>query len=236
LAQAACAAWSLLAVAGGLLRGGRSALLALIPDPTAGTAAAATAATMTAFLLLLSVAGAGIGAIGGNQLFRIIRLLVRRGRPLRVAAIVTGVLLSAIGVLLFAVALALRVLVALLLAGILVLAHLAVTMTALLIVTAVLWRLVAAMAMAGERSREALAYVLHIDVGDRDFASADSRALALVLRRNDPIVVIGMLQEVLRGNAVTGSAGIACELKILLEDLIGIAADPDVGAGAGAIE
>jgi hypothetical protein len=88
------------------------------------------------------------------------------------------------------------------------------------------------MPVAGKRGRETLAHVLHVDVGDRDFASADSRSLALVLRRHDPIVVIGMLEEVLRGNAIAGGAGIACELQILLEHLIGVAADPDVGAAA----
>jgi hypothetical protein len=40
-----------------------------------------------------------------------------------------------------------------------------------------------------------------------------------------------MLEEVLGGNAVAGGAGIACELKILLQDLIGIAANPNVGTG-----
>src|SRR5690242_1603233 len=90
------AVWSLLAVAGRLLRGcRRSTLFALVSDPAAGTAAAATAATMTAFLLLLSVARAGIGLIGGDQLFRIIRLLVRG----RLAAIVAGAPVSAIGIL-----------------------------------------------------------------------------------------------------------------------------------------
>jgi hypothetical protein len=44
--------------------------------------------------------------------------------------------------------------------------------------------------------------------------------------------MIGMLEEVLRRDAVADSAGIARELQILLEHLIGVAADPDVGTRA----
>jgi hypothetical protein len=73
---------------------------------------------------------------------------------------------------------------------------------------------------------------VHIDLGDGDFATADPRALALVVRRHDPIIVIGVLEKVLRRNSVAGSAGVARELKILLEDLIGVASDPNVGARA----
>jgi hypothetical protein len=125
---------------------------------------------------------------------------------------------------------------ALLLAGILVLAHLAIAVTtalliARLVVPAML-RLIAAMAVARERRREPLAHVLHVDVGDRDFASADSGTLAFILRRHDAVIVVGMLEEVLRRDAVTGRAGVARELQIFLEHLIGVAAHPDVGAAA----
>ena len=231
----ACAAWSLLAVAGRLLRSGWSALFALVPDPPAWTAAAATAATMTTFLLL-TIPRAGIRAVGGDQLFRIIRLLIRSDEALPVAAVITGTLVAtAIGVLRFAATLTqlvvLLVRVMLLLAGILVLAHLAVAVTALLVVAGML-RLVAAMTVAGECRREALAHILHVDVGHRDFAAADSRPLAFVLRCDDSIVMVGMLQEVLSSHTVSGGAGIARELEVLLEDLKGIAADPNIGSAA----
>jgi hypothetical protein len=212
-----CAGWSLLVVAGRRLRHRWAALFALAPDAASRTAAAATATAVMPAFLLLSVARAGIGGVTGEQLFRIIRLLVRSHKALAIATIVAGTLVFAIGVLRFAAALALRILlVVLLLSGALVWTHLAVAMTALLIVGGVLLLFVAAMTMARERRGEALADVRHIDVGDRDFASADSRSLALVLRRYHAIIMIGMLEEVLRRHAVAGGTGIACELKILL--------------------
>jgi hypothetical protein len=117
-------------------------------------------------------------------------------------------------------------------AGILVRPHLAVAVTALLVVRGMLLLLIAAgMTVAGHGGGEALA-IVHVDVGDRDFTSADSRALAFALCRHDSIVVIGVLQEVLRRDTITGCAGIAGELKILLEHLIGIAADPNIGTRA----
>jgi hypothetical protein len=234
----ACAGWSLLAFAGGRGRGGRSALLAFVPDPATWTAAAATGATLTGFLRLLPVLRRGIG---GGQLLRIIRLLIRRHEALLVAAISAGALVSTvIGILRFAAILALLVgmiRMALLVAGILIRAHLAVAVIApLLMVTTAMLRLLAAMTMTRERGREALTHVLHIEVGDRDFASTDSRPLAFVLRRHDSIIVVGVLQEVLRRDAIASGAGIARELEILLEHLIGVAAYPDIGCGAGAVE
>src|SRR4051812_43766970 len=88
------------------------------------------------------------------------------------------------------------------------------------------------MTMARHRRGETLADVVHIDLGNRDFAPADSRTLPLVVCRHHAKIVIGVLEKVLRRNPVAGSAGVACELKILLEDLIGVAADPNVGTRA----
>lgn len=76
------------------------------------------------------------------------------------------------------------------------------------------------------RRRQALAHVLHIDVGDRQFTAADARPLALVHRAEDAVIVIGMLQEVFRRDAVAGGAGVAGELQVFLQDLVGIAANP----------
>jgi hypothetical protein len=110
------ASWSLLAVAGRLLRRRRIALFALIPDAPSGTAAAATPAAVPA-LLLLSVARTCIGGVSREQIFRIIRLLVRSGKALPIATAIGGTLVSAIGVLRFAAALALRILLMVLLLG-----------------------------------------------------------------------------------------------------------------------
>ncbi|GAB2179297.1 hypothetical protein DLREEDagr8_48550 [Dongia sp. agr-C8] len=183
-----------------------------------------------AAILLLPLARTGIGTVGRDQLFGIIRLLIRRDEALPVATILAGALVAAVDVLRLTTTLTLLVRMVLL-AGILVRAHLAVAVAALLIFAAML-RLVATMTMTRERRREALAHVLHVDIRDGDFPPADSRPLTFVLRRHDPVIVIGMLQEILRGNAVAGGAGIACELQILLEDLIGVAADPDIGSRA----
>jgi len=79
-----------------------------------------------------------------------------------------------------------------------------------------------------ERRRQALAHVLHIDVGDRKFATAHARPLAVIHGAQHTIVMVGMLQEILGGDAVTGRARVARELKILFEDLVGIAADPQL--------
>src|SRR3954469_17568027 len=90
----------------------------------------------------------------------------------------------------------------------------------------------AGMTMARHRRGEALADVVHIDFGNRDFATANSRALPLAVCRHHPEIVIGVLEKILRRNPVTGSAGVARELKILLEHLIGVAPDPNVGTRA----
>jgi hypothetical protein len=79
-----------------------------------------------------------------------------------------------------------------------------------------------------ERRRQALAHVLHVHVGDRKLATAHARPLAVVHRAQHAIVMVGMLQEVLGSDAVAGRARVARELKILFEDLVGIAADPQL--------
>ena len=228
----------LLGLARSGLRGRCAArLFAFAPDASAGTTPAATAAAM-ATLLLLAVPGCGIGAVGRQQLLRIGGLLIRSN--IARVAIRLRITISAIGVLRFGRVLALRVLMLRMLsvrvAGVLVRAHLAVAVTALLVLRGMLLLLIAAgMTVAGHGGGEALA-IVHVDVGDRDFTSADSRALAFALCRHDSIIVVGMLQEILRRDSVTGCAGIACELEILLEHLIGVAAHPDIGTVAGAVE
>jgi hypothetical protein len=90
----------------------------------------------------------------------------------------------------------------------------------------------AGMAVTGERRGKALAHILHVHIGDRNLATADPRSLALIHRGDHAIIVIGMLQEILRRHAVSGGTGIARELQIFLENLIGVAADPDIRPGA----
>lgn len=224
-----CAGAPLLRLAGRRLRGRcGSRFFAFAPDPAAGTAAAATAAA--APILLLSVPWTGIGTVGGRCLFRIIGLVLRGSIACSVTGVVAGRRVPAVGALRFGRALALLIRG---LARILIRMRLAVAVTALLVVRGMLLFVAAAgMTVAGHRGREPLVDVLHIDVGDRDFTAADSRALALIHGRDDAVVMVGMLEKVLRRHAVAHRAGISRELQILLKDLIRIAADPDVGAGA----
>jgi hypothetical protein len=83
-----------------------------------------------------------------------------------------------------------------------------------------------------ERRRQALTDILDIDVGDREFAPAHARPLAVIHGAQHAIIVVGMLQKVLRGNPVAGGARIARELQILLQNLIGVAADPQLLSAA----
>jgi hypothetical protein len=73
------------------------------------------------------------------------------------------------------------------------------------------------------RGRQALADILHVDVGDRQFTTADPRPLPVIHRRQDAVIVIGVLQEILRRHPIAGGAGIAGELEIFLQNLIGVA-------------
>jgi hypothetical protein len=77
-----------------------------------------------------------------------------------------------------------------------------------------------------------LAHILHIDIGDRQFATADPRALALSLRRDHAVIVFGMLQIVFRCDTVTGNTGIARHLQIFFQDLMRIAPDANIRAVA----
>lgn len=77
-----------------------------------------------------------------------------------------------------------------------------------------------------ERGGQALAHVLHIDVGDGQFAPAHARTLAVIHRAQHTIVMVGMLQEILRGDPIARRSRIACELQIFFQDLEGIAPDP----------
>lgn len=52
------------------------------------------------------------------------------------------------------------------------------------------------------------------------------------LRQHDPIVMFGMLEKILRADAVARSIGIAGQLAIPLEDMAGRAADFYIGAVA----
>lgn len=76
------------------------------------------------------------------------------------------------------------------------------------------------------RRGQTLAHVLDIDVGHRQLAAADPWPLAVVHRAEDAIIVIGMLQEVFCRHPVAGGAGVAGELKVFFQDLVGIAAHP----------
>jgi hypothetical protein len=79
-----------------------------------------------------------------------------------------------------------------------------------------------------ERGGQALAHILHIDVGDGQFTPAHARPLAIIHRAQHAIIMVGMLQEILGGDAVAGRSRIACELQIFFQDLVGIAANPQL--------
>jgi len=79
-----------------------------------------------------------------------------------------------------------------------------------------------------ERGRQALAHILDIDIGDRELASASPRALAVIHRAQHAIVMVSMLQEVLSSNPVARGARVARELQVFFEDLVGIAANPQL--------
>jgi len=57
-------------------------------------------------------------------------------------------------------------------------------------------------------------------------------ALVLAVRANHAIIVLGMLIEVLRGDAVAGGTRVARHCEIFLENLIRIAADANIGPAA----
>ena len=73
-----------------------------------------------------------------------------------------------------------------------------------------------------------MAHILHIDVGDGQFTPAHARPLAVIHRAQHAIIMVGMLQEILGGDPVAGRSRIARELQILFQDLVGIAADPQL--------
>jgi hypothetical protein len=79
-----------------------------------------------------------------------------------------------------------------------------------------------------ERRRQALAHVLNIDVGDGKLATAHARPLAVIHGAQHTIVMVGMLQEILGSDPVASRTRVARELKILFQDLVGIAADPQL--------
>ena len=79
-----------------------------------------------------------------------------------------------------------------------------------------------------ERGGQALAHILHVDVGDGELAPAHARPLAVIHRAQHAIIMVGMLQEVLGGDPVAGRSRIARELQIFFQDLVGIAADPQL--------
>jgi hypothetical protein len=74
-----------------------------------------------------------------------------------------------------------------------------------------------------KRGGQTLADVLHVDVGDGELTAADARPLAVVHRRQDPVVMVGVLKKVLCRDPVTGRPRVTRELQILVEHLIGIA-------------
>jgi hypothetical protein len=76
-----------------------------------------------------------------------------------------------------------------------------------------------------EGGRQALAHVLHVDVGDRQFTSAHAWPLAVIHGTQHAIIMVRVLQEVFGGDAVAGGTGIACQLQVLLKHLVGIAAN-----------
>lgn len=89
---------------------------------------------------------------------------------------------------------------------------------------------IARLTMSGiERRREALIAVLDIDFGDGNVAPADPRPLTFLHRSDHSIVMVGMLEEILRGDPVTRRAGVARQLQVFLQDLIGVASDADLG-------
>jgi|GEM_PF-5273960 len=83
-----------------------------------------------------------------------------------------------------------------------------------------------------ECRREALAHILHIDIGDRQFATADPWTLAFSLRRDHAVIMFGMLQVVFRCDTVTGNTGIARHLQVFFQDLMRIAPDANIRAVA----
>jgi hypothetical protein len=63
-----------------------------------------------------------------------------------------------------------------------------------------------------ERSGQALAYILDVDVRDREFASAHARPLAVIHGAQHTVIMVRVLQEILGRDPVTGRAGIARKL------------------------
>jgi hypothetical protein len=83
-----------------------------------------------------------------------------------------------------------------------------------------------------ERCRQTLADVLHIDIGDRQVASVDARALPLGLRRNHSVIMFCMLQIIFCRHAIANNTGITRHLQIFFENLMGIATYPRLRAVA----
>ena len=81
-----------------------------------------------------------------------------------------------------------------------------------------------------KRSRQALADILDIDIGNRQVAAADAGTLALGLGGDHAIIVLGVLQIIFRCHAIALHAGIARHLQISFENLVGIATNPNLRA------
>lgn len=79
-----------------------------------------------------------------------------------------------------------------------------------------------------KRCREALAHILYIDIGDRQFTTADAGPLSFGLCRNRTVIMLCMLQIVFSSDTVSDNAGIASHLQIFFQNLVGISADPNI--------
>jgi hypothetical protein len=69
------------------------------------------------------------------------------------------------------------------------------------------------------------------DIGRRDRAWCWLR-ITVAAGVADPKIVLGVLVEIFGGNPVPGGRGFPCQGDVSLEDLLGGATDPDLGAVA----
>jgi len=160
-----------------------------------------------------------------------------------VAALVAGVLMLRLMIAPLLLMTALLMIAALLMATLLLAALVAATLAVALMVAALLVATLMVATLAEvevgvwnplwigaarrvERGRQTLADILHVDVGDGEFTAADARPLAVVHRRQDPVVMVGVLKEILCRDPVSGCPRVARELQVLVEHLIGVAPNP----------
>jgi hypothetical protein len=81
-----------------------------------------------------------------------------------------------------------------------------------------------------QRCRQALADILDVDLGDRQVAPTDTGTLTCGLGRDHAIIVLSMLEIIFRRDTIADDARITGHLQIFFENLMGIAANPNLWA------